>query len=582
MVAIACAAVLAAWPAGIAAAQDLQGVREGGRGQAPPSVQVAPWAILSGASPFMGSVRAGQPVADTLRLTLADAVSRGLANNLAGILGRQAVDTAGGTRLVALSGLLPTVIGHVSQTQEKLNLEAFGFPIPAGMSPIVGPFNVFDARLSVSQSIFDLSAIETARAGSHVATAAEASYADTRDTVVLVCASMYLRAVIGGGLIDAVRAQLQTAEVLHARAVDMKTAGVVAGIDVLRAEFELQAQKQRLIVVENEVAKQKLALARAIGLPLGQKFELVDSAPYAPLGKKPLDELLTEAFNRRSDLKSAAAVLRAAEATRQAILGEALPSFRFAADYGDIGNTVSSAKATFTVGVQLRVPLFQGGRVRGRLQQADAGLASERATVEDLRGRIEVRSQDGAPRPRGRRRARGSSATRNGAGRPATDAGPGPLFGRRCEQPRGRPGAGGGGRRNRQLPGVALRAQSREAVPRARARRDRGSSRPVSGRDQVMAPGFIPRQPRTRRILLAAVILVPLLVAALWWYLSGRESTDDAQIDGHITPIAARVGGTVLAVRVDDNQNVQAGIVLVEIDPRDYQVAAETGRGGSR
>jgi outer membrane protein TolC len=337
----------------------------------------------------MGSVPAGQPVADTLRLTLADAVSRGLANNLAGVLGRQAVDAAGGTRRLALSGLLPTVVGHVSQTQEKLNLEAFGFPIPAGMSPIVGPFNVFDARLSVSQSIFDLSAIETARAGSQVATAAEASYADTRDTVVLVCASMYLRAVIGGGLIDAVRAQLQTAELLHARAVDMKAAGVVAGIDVLRAEFELQAQKQRLIVVENEVAKQKLALARAIGLPLGQKFELVDTAPYVALEEQPLDELLTEAYNRRSDLKSAAAVLRAAEATRQAILGEALPSFRFAADYGDIGNTVNSAKATFTVGVQLRVPLFQGGRVRGRLQQADAGLAAERAKVEDLRGRIE-------------------------------------------------------------------------------------------------------------------------------------------------------------------------------------------------
>jgi membrane fusion protein (multidrug efflux system) len=88
-----------------------------------------------------------------------------------------------------------------------------------------------------------------------------------------------------------------------------------------------------------------------------------------------------------------------------------------------------------------------------------------------------------------------------------------------------------------------------------------------------MAPGFIPQQPRTRRILLAALICVPLVVAAVWWYLSGREMTDDAQIDGHITPIAARVGGTVLGVHVQDNESVEAGAVLFEIDPRDYQVA---------
>jgi membrane fusion protein (multidrug efflux system) len=88
-----------------------------------------------------------------------------------------------------------------------------------------------------------------------------------------------------------------------------------------------------------------------------------------------------------------------------------------------------------------------------------------------------------------------------------------------------------------------------------------------------MAPGFIPRQPRTRKILLAAVICALVAVAAIWWYLAGRETTDDAQIDGHITPIAARVGGTVLAVHVKDNQNVQAGASLIEIDPRDYRVA---------
>ena len=374
--------------ANTALAQGMPGTREGGQGLAPPPVQVGSPGAAAG-SPLLGGVPSGRPTPDTLRLTLADAISRGLAHNLAAILGRQEVAAAGGARLAALSALLPTVTGGVMESRQVINLEAYGIPLPAGTNPVVGPFDIFDARLSLSQSVFDLSAIGAARAGAQAKAAAEASYADARDAVVVVCANLYLRAVIGAGVVDAVRAQLKTAEALHVQAVDMKAAGVVPGIDVLRADVRLQTERQRLIVAENEVAKQKLALARAIGLPLEQNFELADTAPYATIAAKPLGDLLVEAYDRRSDLKSATAQLKAAEATRQATIGEALPSVRFMADFGDIGTNVSTAKATYTAGVQVRVPLFQGGRVRARLQQVDAGLAAERAMLEDLRGRIE-------------------------------------------------------------------------------------------------------------------------------------------------------------------------------------------------
>lgn len=346
---------------------------------------LAPAAALAQETP--GNLARATPA--PLRLTLADALSRGLTNNIAAVLARQGVESAEGARMAALSGLLPTVMGRVSETKQKVNLEAFGFPIPAGTNPIVGPFNVFDARVSVSQSVFDLTSFEAARAGSQTLASAQASNADARDTVVLVCANLYLRTVIGAGLVDAVRAQLETAERLHERALNLKAAGMIPGIDVLRAEFQLQAQKQRLLVVENDVAKQKLALARAIGLPLGQAFELVDATPYAALAQRPIDDLLAEAYRRRSDLQAATARLQAAEAGRRAVLGEALPSVRFSADYGDIGNTVGSSKATYAAGIQVRVPLFQGGRVRGRLQQADAGLAAERARLDNLRSQVE-------------------------------------------------------------------------------------------------------------------------------------------------------------------------------------------------
>ncbi len=385
---IACLVWLAPPARGATLAPEAQAPREAGQApQAPPPSGMP--AASQGGNPLMGSVPVGQPAAETLKLTLADALARGLANNLAAILGQKGVEAADGARTAALSGVLPTLVGGVSAAREKINLEAYGIPVPAGTSPIVGPFDVFDARLSVTQTIFDLSAIAAARAGSQRAAAAEAANADARDAVVVVCAGMYLRVVIGSGLIDAVQAQLRTAEALRDRAVAMKSAGVVPGIDVLRAEYQLQSQKERLIVVQNEVAKQKLALARAIGLPLGQKFELVDAAPYAAIAQKPIDDLLAEAYARRSDLKSATERLKAAESNRQAVLGEGLPSIRFAADFGDIGNQLNTSKPTYSAAVQLRVPLFQGGRVRGQLQQADAGLGAERAQLADLRGRIE-------------------------------------------------------------------------------------------------------------------------------------------------------------------------------------------------
>jgi membrane fusion protein (multidrug efflux system) len=80
------------------------------------------------------------------------------------------------------------------------------------------------------------------------------------------------------------------------------------------------------------------------------------------------------------------------------------------------------------------------------------------------------------------------------------------------------------------------------------------------------------------RWLALAAILVVVVVLVYLWRTAGRVSTDDAQIDGHITQVAARVGGTVVKVNVKENQYVEAGAVLVELDPRDYQVAVDRAR----
>ncbi len=338
---------------------------------------------------YEGSVISGKVVPGELPLSLADAISRGLKNNLGGLLSNQDTRSAQAARWRALSNLLPNLTTRTSATEQQVNLAAFGFSGFPGVPAVVGPFSVYDARAFLTQSVLDFNAIDNSRAGSENIKAANLSYRNARDTVVLAVANLYLQAIAGESRIASVQAQVNTADALYKQAVDFKNAGVVPAIEVLRSQVELQSQQQRLIFYRNEFEKQKLDLARAIGLPPAQIFRLSDPLPYAPAPPVSLDEALQKAYASRADYQSAAARVRAAELTRKAARDERLPSLALNADYGTIGQRVDSTHGTFSVAGSLRIPIFQGGRVRADVLQADADLERERAQFEELRGRID-------------------------------------------------------------------------------------------------------------------------------------------------------------------------------------------------
>lgn len=344
-----------------------------------------------GPEAFRGGVPSGTVTAEVLSLTLDDAVARGLQHNLGLILGRERVREAQGARREARGDLLPQVRAGAYALRESVSLAALGFSGLPGLPvlpEIIGPFNVFDARGYVSQAVFDLHAIRHARSAALDAKAAEHQQRRTRDDVVFACADLYLEAVAGESRIAAARAQLTTAEALYDLASDRKKSGLVAGIDVLRAQVQLAAQRQRVIVAEDDAAKQKLALARAIGLPLGQALRLADEMPFAALPPIAPEEALQRAHATRADLQAAQARVRAAEQERRAAVGEGLPSVGVSGDYGAIGSGVGGARPTFTVSVNLRVPIFEGGRVQAKVQEADARLQQARASLEDLRAGV--------------------------------------------------------------------------------------------------------------------------------------------------------------------------------------------------
>jgi outer membrane protein TolC len=304
------------------------------------------------------------------------------------MLAEEGANGATGNRAVALSDLLPHVSGRVSQERRKTNLEAFGFPLREEFPRIVGPFSVFDARVFLSQTVIDMSAVNDLRAADHSVTAAKHSARSARDLVVLVAANLYLQTLATGARAQTARAQLGTATSLHQQALSLRQSGLVAGIDVVRAEVRLSTERQRVTVATNEFEKSKLQLARVIGLPIGQAFELVQEIPFIPVPELTLEEALARAYRERPDYLAAQERVQAAEAARQAIVGEALPSVRVTADYGAIGLHITSALPTFSVVGALSVPIFEGGRVQGRLAEADSELRTRRAQAEDTKSEI--------------------------------------------------------------------------------------------------------------------------------------------------------------------------------------------------
>jgi outer membrane protein TolC len=163
--------------------------------------------------PFLGSVPYGTPSATPLSLTILDTINRALQHNLGMLNAEEAVDRAKGARWTALADLLPNVSGRVSETRQVTNLAVFGFdPAKFGVPGIVGPFNVFDARVNVSQSIFDVHALNSARAESHNVAAAEHMVKSARDLVVLVSANLYLEALAARSPNDTALAKQQTPE----------------------------------------------------------------------------------------------------------------------------------------------------------------------------------------------------------------------------------------------------------------------------------------------------------------------------------------------------------------------------------
>lgn len=340
-------------------------------------------------NPYLGGVPAGKLSSAPMDLSLEDAVSLGLKQNLGGALAADVVADARGQHWLALSQLLPNAVTDTGFGVHQVNVRAaLGLFIP-GEPPIIGPFGYFDSRVYLRQSVFNWSSIERARASTAELKAAEFSSKDARELVVLVIVSNYLLVLADRSEVESAKSQRDTAKALHQQTSDLKSAGLASAVDVLRSQVQLQSREHRLIVAQNNLAKEKLVLARAIGLALSQRFEITTHVPYQQMTPSSLDEALQSAYKARSDLQSQVNRVRSAELSRKAASAERYPSLGLETNYGLSGVNPGSSHGTVNAAATLRIPIFQGGRVHGDVLRADASLTAERQRLEDLRARID-------------------------------------------------------------------------------------------------------------------------------------------------------------------------------------------------
>jgi outer membrane protein TolC len=331
-----------------------------------------------------------------VRLTFADAVRRAAAEAPAVLLAGARTDEAEARVRQARSALLPGISATAGWVNRTFNKNSLGiqFPTIPGQTPIpdlVGPFDIWDARVQVRQSLVDFSSVARTRAAGAQVGSAQADSGAISEAAAQLAALAYLRAARARAVVVARQADSSIAAELLGFTQAQKAAGVSAAIDVTRAETQLVAAQGALVVARNQSDRARLDLARALGMDPATPIELVDSLSStlaaADLPADPGAETQL-GLARRPDLQAEVARGDAAHRTAGAIGAERLPRIDLAADYGGNGSTVGSVIRTGQVGVQVTLPILDGLRREARQAEQEAVAREADIRSRDLRQQI--------------------------------------------------------------------------------------------------------------------------------------------------------------------------------------------------
>ena len=328
-------------------------------------------------------------------LTLGDAARIGARQNAQAIQARYRTDQANARIRQSRSDLLPTITGFAEENGRSYNSATFGIDFP-GFDPagsVIGPVNIFDVRGKITETFLDFGALQRLKGARTTARAFGATAANEAEISAQNAANAYLRAQRADAQLSARQADSVLADSLLGIAREELRAGVGVALDVTRAQSQFATVRAQLIVARNERDRAKLDLLRALGQPLTANVSLADSLNGLVVRDTTIDEAsaIDRAMRSRPDLRAADEQIRAAEQEVTAINAERLPTLSAFGDYGYIGK--DRLLGTYDWGVQISIPIFDGLRREGRIEEAKAMSNEIDVRRRDLRQQaaIEVR-----------------------------------------------------------------------------------------------------------------------------------------------------------------------------------------------
>ncbi|RRA50148.1 TolC family protein [Acidipila sp. EB88] len=351
----------------------------------PTPVTLSQQQVQSGS--YQGSATEDALVPGTLPLSLDDAIQRGLRHNLGLVLTSTNQTAARSTELNQLQSLLPTIGGTIKQSEMETNLQAEGLRI-TGFPAIIGPYAYQDFRASLNWSLINVASLRNYLAAKHNFEGSKLAVADARDEVVLSVGNAYLTVIADQSRVASTQVQVNTSKISFDQAHQQHVAGTSPLLDELRAQVDYQTQQQNLIQAQATLEKDKLALARAIGLNVAQVFNLVEDEPYRQLDGLDPDQAVQQALGNRKDLQNFGEQLKGADLAKGAAKAERYPTVAFSGDYGDIGPNVRTSHGTGDATGTIDFPVFEEAKIRGDEAMAEQQLEQKRAQLNNLRGQI--------------------------------------------------------------------------------------------------------------------------------------------------------------------------------------------------
>lgn len=327
---------------------------------------------------------------EALRLTLDQAVALAIKQNPTAQIAILTAAESEQDKNIARADLLPQVSAHISDEAQKVNLRAEFGGVPAfpGLPKTLGPFQLFSAGPSVSAPVFDLTLWQRYQAARNTASASKANSLSTREQVILLVVSQYIGTLRAVANVEASQSRVELAQALYDQAADLQKEGVGTGIDTLRANVELQNEKQRLLEAENDRETSLYGLSRLLNLDPRQKVALADSLSFFETPQPDVEGSIEEALGNRQEWKALASQIKAAADQKKAAQALRLPNVRFDGEFSYVGTSGNTTLPTYTYEGSVNLPLFTGGRIHAQVVSADLEIRKLQEQRADLRNQI--------------------------------------------------------------------------------------------------------------------------------------------------------------------------------------------------